>query len=376
MPSRWLAVPAALLVAAQAAISQQTESFDFSSVVFGNFQMRTDAAARTTTGGEPTSKFDIARAYLTFRFPAGDRASVRVTTDIFQQSNPATSGFYPGWAVRLKYGYLNYDVTSRLAGVDGLGMSARIGMLQTVVIDQIEGFWPRWLGNTAVEQAGFFSSSDLGASTTLSLPSRRGEIYFGVTNGPGYANPENDRFKDVAARFTFTPFANDSGFLRTFAISPWYYKGWLGSAYAQAATPVSEGLQKDRRGVFVGLRERRLTIGAEIDQRLEELETTAPPAPRGALTERTSQLVSAFAIVRPMELFDRSRRSRLSLVGRFDRFELDSDSDAFSEFLVGGVIWDLTQRVSLALDYQGATPRSGAAGAPANTWFLHWVATF
>ena len=85
---------------------------------------------------------------------------------------------------------------------------------------------------------------------------------------------------------------------------------------------------------------------------------------------------NAFAIVRPMELFDRSRRSRLSLVGRFDRFELDSDSDAFSEFLVGGVIWDLTQRVSLALDYQGATPRSGAAGAPANTWFLHWVATF
>lgn len=374
MRSRWLAI---LLIGAHtSAGAQQTLPFDFSSVVFGNFQMRTDSAARFTTGGEPTSRFDIARAYLTFRFPVGDRASVRLTTDIFQQSNPANAGFYPGWAVRLKYGYLNYDVTSRFAGVDGLGMWARIGMLQTVVIEQIEGFWPRWLGNTAIEQAGFFSSADLGASTGLTLPKRWGEIYLVATNGPGYANPENDRFKDLAARITFTPFANDSGFFRTFAISPWYYKGWSASAYTQASIPVSAGLQKDRRGIFAGVRDRRLTLGAEIDQRLEELETTAPPAARGPLSERTSRLISAFAIVRPAEWFDGKRRSRLGLIGRFDRFELDTDADAFSEFLVGGVIWDLTQRVSLALDYQGATPRGGASGVPINSWFLHWVATF
>jgi hypothetical protein len=354
---------------------QQSPAFDFSSVLFGNFQMRTDAAARATTGGEPANRFDIGRAYLTFRFPAGDRASVRITTDIFQQSNAASSAFYPGWAVRLKYGYLQYDVTRSLAGIDGLGMWARVGMLQTVVIEHIESFWPRWMGNSAVEQAGFFSSADAGASTQLTLPSRRGELYVTVTNGPGYANPENDRFKDVAARFTLTPFANDSGWLRTFAITPWYSKGWLASPYAQSATPVSDGLRKDRRGLFVGLRERRLTLGAEIDQRLEELETTTPPAPRGALAERTSQLMSGFAIVRPLELFG-GRRSPLSLIGRYDRFEIDSDADAFNEFLVGGVMWDLTQRVTLALDYQSSTPRSGAAGTPMNTWFLHWVATF
>lgn len=376
MPSRWLLLPAALLLTAPDAGAQQTLPFEFSSVVFGNFQMRTDSAARFTTGGEPTTRFDIARAYLTFRFPAGDRASVRLTTDIFQQINPATATFYPGWVVRLKYGYLNYDVTPRLAGVDGLGMSARIGMLQTVVIEHIESFWPRWLGNTAVEQSGFFSSADVGASTTLTLPKRRGEIYFVVTNGLGYANQEPDRFKDFGARFTITPFANDSGFFRSLAITPWYYKGWLASGYTQAATPVSDGLQKDRRGLFVGIRDRRLTLGAEISQRLEELETTTPPAARGPLNDRTGQLVSGFAIVRPAEWFDSKRRSRLGLVGRYDRFRVDTDSDAHTEFLVAGLMWDLTPRVSLALDYQGFTPRNGGAGFPLDSWFFHWVANF
>lgn len=377
MRSRWPALAAVLLGAAHAsAEAQQTLPVEFSSVVFGNFQMRTDSAARFATGGEPTTRFDIARAYLTFRFPAGDHASVRVTTDIFQQSNPASSAFYPGWAVRLKYGYLQYDATRALAGIDGLGLWARIGMLQTVAIEHIESFWPRWLGNSAVEQAGFFSSADLGASTMLTLPKRRGEMYFTITNGPGYANPENDRFKDFAARFTLTPFAGDSGFFRTLAISPWYSKGWLASSYTQATTPVSDGLQKDRRGIFVGLRDRRLTIGAELDQRLEQLETTVPPAARGPLIERTSQLLSAFALVRPAEWLDGKRRSRLGLVGRYDRFRLDTDSDAYTEFLIAGVTWDLTQRVSLAVDYQGTSPKSGAAGAPVDTWYLHWVATF
>lgn len=366
-------VPASLLLGQAAS---QTLPFEFSSVVVGNFQMRVDSQAKFTTGGKPTSRFDLGRAYLTFRFPAGERASVRITTDIFQQTNPAASAFYGGYAVRLKYGFLQYDATKSLAGIDGLGALARIGMLQTVAIEHIESFWPRWIGNSAPEQNGFFSSADLGASTLMTLPQRRGEVYLTVTNGPGYASAENDRFKDFAARVTLTPFANDSSLLRTLAISPWYSKGWLASAYTQAAIPVSDGLQKDRRGIFVGLRDRKLTIGAEIDQRLEQLETTAPPVARGALNERTSLLMSAFALVRPAELFDAKKRSRFGFVGRYDRFKIDSDLAPYTEFLVAGGTWDLTSRITLALDYQGSTPRANPAGVPVKTWFLHYVATF
>ncbi|HYC50792.1 MAG TPA: hypothetical protein VEB19_06775 [Gemmatimonadaceae bacterium] len=363
-------------VSSPAALRGQALPFDFSSVIFGNYQMRVDSQAKAATGGKPSNRFDIARAYLTFRFPVGEKASARVTTDIFQQSNATTAAYYPGWSVRLKYGYLQYDATRSLFGVDGLGASAHIGMLQTVVIEQIETYWPRWLGNTAPDMHGFFSSADVGVAGTFTLPKRFGEIYATVTNGPGFSAPENDRFKDVAARLTITPFANDSGFLRTFAITPWYYKGWLASAYTQETPVVSEGLQKDRRGVFVGVRDRKLTLGVELDQRLEELETTAPPAPRGALNDRTSELFSAFVIARPAEWVGTGQRSRFGVVGRFDRFTIDTDAQPYTEFLVAGATWDLNSRISLALDYQASTPRRNPTGVPVNTWFFHYVATF
>ena len=380
MRSRLFATIVLLCTAAPSYVAAQAQGqglpFEFSSVIFGNFQMRVDSQAKFTTGGKPSNRFDLGRAYLTFRFPLGEKASARLTTDIFQQANPASAAYYPGWSVRLKYGYLQYDATKNFAGVDGLGAAARIGMLQTVVVEHIESFWPRWLGNSAPELHGFFSSADMGAAGIFTLPKRWGEIYTTITNGPGYAAPENDRFKDFAARLTITPFANDSGLLRTFAITPWYYKGWLASAYTQATPAVSEGLQKDRRGIFVGLRDRKLTLGVELDQRLEELETTAPPVARGALNERTSQLFSAFALVRPTEWFEQGRRSRFGLVGRFDRFKVDTDLDPYTEFLVAGATWDLTNRITLALDYQGSTPRENPTGVPVKTWFFHYVATF
>jgi hypothetical protein len=363
-------------LSAHAQAAQSAPTYDFSGLVFGNFQMRVDSAAKFTTGGKPTNRFDVGRAYLTFRFPTGEKTSARITTDIFQQSNPASSAYYGGWSVRLKYGYLQYDATKNLAGIDGLAATARIGMLHTVVVEHIETFWPRWLGNAPPELHGFFSSADLGAAGLLTLPGRRGEVYMTVTNGPGYTAAENDRFKDVAMRVSLTPFANDSGWYRTFTITPWYYKGWLASSYTQATPAVSEGLQQDRRGLFVGLRDRRLTFGAEFDQRIEELETTAPPAPRGALIERTSRLVSGFGIVRPTELFDSRKRSRLALIGRFDQFHINQDADPHVDFLTAGAIWELSARTSIALDYQSTTPRSGAPGTAVQTWFLHWTAAF
>lgn len=368
-----LCLPAAQL-AAQGA---DRPPIDFSGVLFLNFQMRTDSAAKVATGGKPSSKFDVERAYLVFRMPAGDRASIRVTTDIFQNT---AAGYYSGWTARLKHAYLQYELSKDLAGVQGLNAVGRFGVLHTVVIDHIETFWPRSLGISAVERAGFFSSADVGASSLLTLPKRRGEVYVTFTNGPGYTSAEIDRFKDVAARFSLTPFANDSGLFRTFTITPWYYKGWSASAFAPPPNSVSDGLQKDRRGVFLGLRDRRLTAGADFGQRVEQVESGAPPA--RTVRSRTSNLVSAFAFVRPAEWMDPKKRSNFGVLGRFDQFKLDksvpvSGTNPAKTFRVLGAFWDLTSRMTATLDYQELARQSGAGSVvPTKTWFLHWLVSF
>ena len=379
------AVP--LLLAPAMLLSQgttQTPALDFSGVLFGNFQYRTDSAAKVPTGGKPMSRFDIGRAYLNFRMPAGDRGSIRITTDVFQQ---APSAFYSGWAIRLKYGFFQYEFTKNLAGVEGLTAAGRLGMLQTVIIEHVETFWPRWMGNSPVETHGFFSSADVGVSGLFTLPKRWGEIYTTIVNGNGYTAAETDRFKDVAARVSLTPFGSDSGFLRTLTITPWYSKGWSGSIFAAGGGaqvgPVPEGVQRDRVGIFAGIRDRRLTGGLEYAERLDEVESglNTLASPR-VVTSFARSLMSAFAFVRPLEIADKTKRSRLSLFGRFDTFEDANVRGARNELTWFGILWDLNQRATFSLDYQDLKAENPATTPPFNTTvptktlFAHWVVTF
>lgn len=376
-----LFVPATLL-----SQNTQTPALDFSGVLFGNFQWRTDSAAKFGTGGKPASRFDIGRAYLNFRMPAGDRGSIRITTDVYQQTG-AAAAFYAGWAIRLKYGFFQYEFTKNLAGVENLTAAGRLGMLQTVIIEHVETFWPRWMGNSPVETHGFFSSADVGVSGLFTLPNRWGEVYTTIVNGNGYTAAETDRFKDFGARLSLTPFGSDSGFLRTLTITPWYSKGWFGSQFADPnpveVGTVAKGLQRDRVGVFVGLRDRRLTGGVEYAERLDEVESglNTVASPR-VVTSFARSLVSGFAFVRPFEIADPSKRSRLSLFGRFDSFEDANLVDAKNEVTWFGVLWDLNQRATFSLDYQELkakhpdNPPPFNPTIPTKTLFAHWVVTF
>jgi len=374
-----LTLVAALVVPASGLFAQATVTvppLDFSGVLFGNFQWRTDDAAKLTTGGKALSKFDIGRAYLNFRMQAGEKGSIRVTTDIFNQT-PST--YYNGWTVRLKYGYFQYDFTKNLAGVQGLGAIGRIGMLHTVVVEHIEGFWPRYLNQVGDEIYFNWSSADVGAASLITLPKRRGEVYVTVVNGSNYSSGETDRFKDYAARVTLTPFANDSSFLRTLTISPWYSMGQTASAFTLPPNAISEGLQRDRRGLFVGLKERRITGGAEFSQRVDDIET-APPT--RTVTSRTGNLVSGFALVRPMEFANARKRSPWGLLGRYDSFKLNKSQPASAanpdnKFVILGAFYDLNARTTFALDYQELKANVGTTSVfPTKTLFVHWQASF
>ena len=349
-----------------------TPGLDFSAWIFGDFQYQTDDAAKAANGGSAPNKFDIGRVYLTFKGPLGDRVSYRATTDIKQGSGTDS---YKGWFVRLKYAYLQYDYMK--PNTSGASAFARLGVLHTVIVDQEENFWPRYFAQTALERNGFLSSADLGVSTGITLPNKLGEIYADVVNGTGYDNPENNKYKDFQARVTITPLAKSASLLKTFAISPWYSYGGNSSVFLTDPTrPITDRLKKDRYGVFVGNKDRRLTFGAEYAERKDGTDNNTTDATLDQIVETSGQLLDGFVIVRPLEFSQPDIKQSFGLIGRFDHWKPNKDSDAWAQFIIAGIFWEPTRKTALALDYQETTPKNGLAGTKSSSVFLHFNLAF
>jgi hypothetical protein len=387
---RTLAALASVLLAPLALLSQQPADttkpaqaatpatvsipVDFSGVLYANYQYRGDAGA-----AKSTNKFELERAYLTFRMPAGDRASIRITADVFQQATPPNDVFYRGWVIRAKYAYLQYDYLKSATGWNGL---VRGGMLHNVMIDHVESFWPRWLSQTPVERAGFFSSSDVGVATQITFPNKFGELYLNVVNGPGYTSRETDRFKDYGARLSLTPFSSSGNkVIKTLALTGWTYVGAIASQFAAGGVgqigPIGVSMPRTRSGVFVGVRDPRLSIGAEWATRKDARETGANTlaSPRAEI-DTTGRLIDGFITVKPFQLLNDKSNFPLGLVARWDRFKPNTATSGYVNTVIGGLTWDLNKKTALALDYQEVTPHSGATAAATKTYFLHLVANY
>lgn len=345
---------------------------DLSGVLFANYQYRTNRGA-----SRGANKFDLERAYLTLRMPAGERASVRITTDVFQQQQSGNDSYYRGWTVRAKYAYLQYDYLKRGAarGV------ARFGLVHNVFIEHDESYWPRWISTVATDRHGYFSSADAGLATAITLPRELGEIYAAITNGPGYTSRETDRFKDYGARVTLTPFASGaSGLLGSLALTAWSYQGSTGSRFASGGAgqlgPVGSSLQRDRWGVFAAMKNPTLTIAAQYAARADEGETGSNTlADPREVQDSTGNLISAYAVVRPFASLKGSAGT-ISLLGRVDRVVTNGALGERHTLVIGGVTIDLTKAASLSLDYQEQLPRAGGPGAPSKTVFLHLIGRF
>lgn len=391
-----------LLVAPSAGRAQQpattvkTPAFDFSGVIYGNYQYFTDSARRAAAGGTHPNKFDIERVYLNFRMPVGDNAAIRVTTDVFNNTNGAANGYYQGWAIRLKYAMLEYTFAQNALG-DGSNVHLRVGMMPNSIIDYEEGFWPRWIGNTITDRLSYFSSSDAGVGGIVTLPHKLGEIYGQVVNGSGYTSAETNGFKDFTLRAAFTPFGAHPGLFQTFAITPWLYAGQAASKFATGGAgqigPITDGLPRNRYGVFVGLRDRRLTAGFDYNQRKDatELGANTLAAPRVEF-DSTGRALGFFAVIRPAEWANAAKHSRWGLIGRLDHFTPNSDpSDAAYagttpayNYTVLGAFIEPTPRTSFSLDWQQQTPSGFPDPFPAalrvtpkqSTIFVHWQASF
>lgn len=353
-----------------------TIPLDFSGVVFGNYQYQ--GAAGPNKG---QNKFDVERAYLTFKMPAGDRASIRITGDLYQQTTPGNDSYYKGWMLRAKYAYLQYDFLKATKPSDW-AFTSRIGLVHTMLIDHEENFWPRWMSLTPIERAGFFSSADAGIAGIVTLPNKMGELYTAITNGSGYASRETDRFKDYQARLTLTPLtASEMTYLRTFAIDGWVYRGALASKFVNGGAgeigPIGSGLDRNRYGVFVGIRDPRLVVGVDYAQRQDGGDTGANTvaSPRG-VADSTGRLVAGYVVAKPFRMIDAKSSIPLGIVLRYDQVTPNTSTSPKINTFIGGLSWDLNSKTSLSFDYQEATPANGAPVAPTKTYFMHWVANF
>jgi len=347
---------------------------DFSGVLYANYQYRGDAGA-----AKSTNKFDLERAYLTFRMPAGDRASIRITADVFQQTTAPQDAFYRGWVVRAKYAYLQYDYLKSATGWNGL---VRGGLLHNVVIDHVETFWPRWISQTPIERSGALSSSDAGVATLLTFPNKFGEFYATIVNGPGYTSREIDRFKDYAARLSFTPLSGSTNkVIKTFTLTGWTYVGATGSQFAAGGPgqlgQIGSSMPRTRSGIFAGVRDPRLSIGAEWATRKDARETGANTAvaPRVEI-DTTGRLIAGFVTAKPFQLLNAQSTFPLGVIARWDRVKPNTANDSYINTVIGGLTWDLNKKTALSLDYQEQTPHAGAIAAATKTYFLHLVANF
>jgi hypothetical protein len=255
-------------------------------------------------------------------------------------------------------------------------------LIHNVVIDHLEQFWPRWISQTAVERAGFFSSSDAGVGTLVTLPNKFGEFYATVVNGPGYTSRETDRFKDYSARLSITPLSGSTNkVIKTFAVTGWGYKGAIASSFVAGGAgqvgAVGSSLPRTRAGVFVGVRDPRLAAGFDWATRKDGSETglNTVASPRVEV-DSTRSLISGFANVKPFQLLNDQSTFPLGLIGRWDRYKPSTDSPGYVNTVIGGLTWDLNKKSALSLDYQEQTPRNGVIAAATKTYFLHLVANF
>ena len=380
--------PSAPAPAAPQTVPPATPGLNFSGVIFGswNYQMPTTP---NQLGNQKNNEFVVDRAYLTFRMPAGDHTSIRITTDVFRSSDSSSNAY----TLRAKYAYLQYE-SSKLS--NGLVLAGRVGIIENVVVPYLENFWPRYLSQMATERAGYFSSADVGLGGYVTFPNKMGEIYTQVVNGSGYASRERDRFKDFAIRVTYTPLMNRpaGSLLQTFTVLGWGYKGALASAFVNGGVgqlgAVGDALDRSRFGAFVGIRDPRLVVGAEFASRHDggEVGQNTLLSPR-LPTATTGRLLSGFTLVRPFAFSNANHKSPFGLLLRYDHVSPSVSSSGFVtppptsnayHNLVGGVFVDLSEKAQLAFDYQESlASNNGASSAPptqSKGYYAHFNVNF
>jgi hypothetical protein len=343
-------------------------SWNFSTWIFGSYSYQTDSTTKAANNDAPTSKFSVDRAYLTFRGQVAPDWGFRVTTDVFTVGGAST---YTGLAIRLKYAWMQWDF-AHAAEPNDLSAFGRIGQITTVVIDDEEHYWARWIQKTAVEFWGIQpASSDLGVGAQVNLPGKWGAVVGVLDNGGGYTvATDADRYKDAALRLSLTPLMKGNSLLKTFELSGWYQAGRTqGPGIAPGYKP---GLDNNAYGVYIGNADPRLQFGLEYAARL----TQSVVPTDSSILDNTAKLTDGFVIIRPF-LFADPKGLPLGVILRYDNYQPNDKVSTKMNLFIATVFLDVAKSSSLGISYQGQTQSSPSNVLAEKTfWQLNYQITF
>ena len=319
----------------------------------------------TTAGkeGKDFNRFDLDRIYLTAKGQVFDEGKVQVTTDLFRgssyrQPDSIAKLYYGGFAVRMKFAFMDYTPEKFL--------SVKIGLIPTVWPSFVDGIWKyRGISASVSDLQSYSPTSDVGVSVSYALPGKMGDLSGFVLNGSGYTSAETNRYKDVALRASVYPFVDDP-LLKPLLVAGYVYKG-------SNLSTTSTALPRNRFGGLVSYAYSVVSGAVEYNSRAD--------APKYADTLVYGTALSFFGEIKaPVNEW----RDKCSFLWRYDVVEPnDKKGGDVSRLKIIGLIYKPVDKIILAIDRQWIDAETKTMkqfdNVPIsydNRWFFHVIINF
>jgi hypothetical protein len=310
------------------------------------------SAGNTLTSGRQSSynQFAVTRGYINFTKQVTPWFSVRITPDIFQETNSSSDKAYGSWLLRFKYYYAQFNLPD-------LGLftnnKTELGMGHVAWLDFQEHINPyRCQGTMFQERFGNFNSSDIGIGimgyfggemdedykkdVSKYYAGKYGSYHLGVYNGSGYHATENNNNKVVEYRVTVRPLPD---VLPGLQLS---YFGVTGKGNSATYTGSNAPDWRINTGL-ISYESKYFTVTGEVCRNKGNQSGTWTTANNSKTVEGYS--LFGFGRVPGLE--------KLRVHGRYDYFDPDVDvSDDAARLLIAGLSYDVYKHNMAMLNYE------------------------
>lgn len=310
------------------------------------------------------NRFDVTRTYINVESRLARKISLRITPDITRVSG--TDGNIDGnLDLRLKYAYVTFE--------DVLpGVSIRAVQQANPWTNFSNRVWRyRVLGSDILDNFGGVSSADLGVGVLGNHFGGKLDYNVLLSNGEGYTKPEagqreRAKYKDLASRVTYSPFAGSGSALQGLRLTGYFQYGIKDKIEDRHADRI--------RALGLLTFENELgTLGIGGGPTWDDEIGEAP----GELLRHRGFLFTSWGWVNlPLDL---------RLIGRFDRFDpgegwLEGPNETGTRTrLIAGLAYRFTEKVQVIVDWQRFGFEDADEVAPkvaGSTFFVHLEALY